>query len=452
METRMTTFGTKITLIALCLVGLGCDAKEPEPRSENPGLSARPKNILLMIGDGMGPEQIRAGRLFARNGELALDRVDASPGMMTTHEASGEITDSAAAATALATGHKTHNYAIAVDVDGSSLETSLERAKASGMATGILTSVYIVDATPGVWAAHAADRGSYAEIAIQQARAGVDVILGGGRSYYLPEGEVGTGGPDLIEELVAGGYEFVETAQELATSKTPDGRILGLFSDEELTYALDRQQHPGLEEPSLAQMTAKAIEVLREDPDGFFLMVEGGTIDWRGHDRDAAGVVQEMLAFDNAVAVALGFAASSDDTLLVITADHETGDMDFGADPNLRFIAGTRATTEFIQGAIDREELTAEEALFNYAGIGDTWPELTDEESAAIEKFGMNGIADVLSARAGVTWGWSGSETAGHTAQKIPIYALGPGSDLFDGDDLDNTDVGRLLLDAVTAD
>jgi alkaline phosphatase len=378
--------------------------------------------------------------------------MDTHPGLMTTHNASGEITDSAAAATALATGHKTHNYAISVDVDGNPLETALERAEAGGMATGILSSVYIVDATPGVWASHAADRGSYAEIAVQQARAGVEVILGGGRSNYLPEGEGGTGGPDLIEELIGAGYEFVDTAIALAASKAPKGRLLGLFSESEMTYALDRHLDANLKEPTLAQMTAKAIEVLREDPDGFFLMVEGGAIDWRCHERDAAGVVQEMLAFDDAIAVAVGFAAENSDTLLIVTADHETGGMDFGQGPNTRFIASTTATTEFIWDVIEREEMTASAALLAYASIGDLWPTLTDQELAAIEAFGVNGVADVLSARAGVSWGWSGQEDAEHTDQKIPVYALGPGSDAFDGDDLDNTDVGRGIFDAVSVD
>ena len=448
----MAVLGKRFVFIVLFLAGLGCDAKEPEQANTDQEASARPTNIIVMIGDGMGTEQIRAGRLFAPKGELALDRMDARPGLMTTHSASGKTTDSAAAATALATGHKTHNYAIAVDVDGNPLETSLEHAKAGGMATGILSSVYIVDATPGVWAAHATDRGSYAEIAVQQARAGVEVILGGGRENYLPEGERGTGGPDLIEELIGAGYEFVDTANALAASKTPDGRLLGLFSESELTYALDRQHDANLREPTLAQMTAKAIEVLRGDPDGFFLMVEGGAIDWRGHERDAAGVVQEMLAFDDAIAVAVGFAAEDNDTLLIVTADHETGDMDFGQNPNTRFIASITATTEFIWNVIEREEMTASEALLAYASIGDLWPALTDPELAAIEAFGVNGVADVLSAREGVSWGWSGKEDAGHTNQKIPVYALGPGSEVFDGDDLDNTDVGRLIFDAVPVD
>ena len=420
------------------------------------------RNVILMIGDGMGPAQLELARRFAADGVLAMDRLDASPGWMTTHNVEGGITDSAAAGTALATGVKTRNGAISM-VPGPRnpaalvpVETAWERAEAAGKSTGILSSVYLVDATPGVWAAHATSRYDHRQIALQQAAdnpAGdVDVLLGAGRRHYLPQPGEADGGRNLVEELQAAGYQLVRSERELLAASAPRDKLLGFFGNDHLTYALNRPLDESLTEPSLAQMTRKALEVLRRNPKGFFLVVEGGAIDWRGHERDSAGVLREMQAFDAAVAVARDFAAADGKTLLVVTADHETGGLALPADPaalNRAFLAGIRATSDYIWQAI-REGATLERAMQTYAGIGDAWPPLCREEKRRIESCeDGQGIADVLSARAGVSWKWSGCEGGQHTSAKIPIFASGPGAERLDAAGLDNTDVGKLLLEVL---
>jgi alkaline phosphatase len=425
-----------------------------------------PRNVILMIGDGMGPAQLELARRFAADGRLVMDRLDSSPGFATTHNSLGEITDSAAAATALATGRKTRNGAISMVPDPGDpsnpeafvpVETAWERAEAGGKTTGILSSVYLADATPGVWAAHSTNRYNHREIALQQAAdnpAGdVEVLLGAGRPHYLPQDADGNGDRNLIEELRGAGYEIVRDERELLAATAPNGKLLGLFGDDAMTYVLNRPLEKNLSEPTLAQMTGKALEILGRNPEGFFLVVEGGAIDWRGHERDPAGVLREVQAFDAAVAVALDFATRGGDTLLIVTADHETGGLALPSGPDAlsrEFLAGIRATSDFIWEEI-QGGMALERAMQTYAGIGDAWPVLTRQEKRRIESCeDGQGIADVWSARAGLTWGWSGCESGHHTPAKVPVFASGPGAEQFDGSELDNTDIGKLLFDAVS--
>ena len=444
-----------VSIVAgLCLgVGIG--------RSTPMSAVVPPTNVILMIGDGMGPAQVDLARRFAAGGVLAMDRLDASPGRMAHDNIYGEVTDSAASATAMATGRKTYNGAMSVDVAGNPLETVWERAEVRGKATGILSSVFLIDATPGVWAAHATDRYQYSTIAGRQALGigtwegrldGVEVLLGAGASYYKPQGANGTGDLDLIDELKDRGYEFVRKAAELSRATAPEGRLLGFFGGATMTLALDRPLKQGLTEPTLAEMTAKALTIVSRDPDGFFLVVEGGAIDWTAHKGDVAGTLREVQAFDEAIEVARRFAAAHGSTLLVVTADHETGGLDLGPNPDLEFIAGVRATVDRIWGAIEGG-MTIDAAMRTYAGIGDVWPALSARERESIRSCGDPlGVADVLNARAGVGWGWSGCAGAHHTRTRVPVFAAGPGADRFDRADLENTDIGMLLFEAVGAD
>ncbi len=424
--------------------------------AQEPG---QPRNIILMIGDGMGPEQVELARRFA-GGVLAMDRLDPSPGLMWHDNIFGEVTDSAASATAMATGQKTANGYISVDIAGNPLETVWEVAEARGMSTGIVSSVFIIDATPGVWAVHTVSRYDYSNIAKQQALGlgtwegrldGVEVLLGAGAAYYKPQGANGTGDLNLINELKSRGYEYVRKASELNRATAPANRLLGHFGGVAMTYVLDRPLKRGLTEPTLAEMTAKALEIVSRDADGFFLVVEGGAIDWTAHKLDVAGTLHEVIAFDEAIEVARSFAAADGRTLLIVTADHETGGLALGANPNLEFIGGIRATVDVIWRAIEGG-MTIEAAMRTYAGIGDVWPALSSAEVEAIRSCADPlGIADVLNARARVGWGWTDCEGGHHTGTQVPVYAAGPGSAQLDRFDLDNTDIGKLLLVAAGA-
>lgn len=283
-----------------------------------------PRNIILFIGDGMGLAQVTAARISLGhpNASLAMDSMRYAA-LVKTHSAdvegsSGVITDSAAAATAMATGHKTKNGMLGVLPDGRSVRSILEAARSQGRSTGLVTTVTITHATPAGFAAKVASRGDEAEIAVQLLERRVDVLLGGGEAFFLPQSAAGSKRKDdrnLLDEARAAGYRVVRTREELAGAT--DGRILGLFHPSYLQGSAA--------EPSLAEMTQAALRVLSRNRKGFFLMVEGGQIDGACHANDAPAAVKQTLEFDAAVAVGLEFARKHGDTLVIVTADHETG-------------------------------------------------------------------------------------------------------------------------------
>ncbi len=296
-----------------------------------PALSAEsPIRVILFIGDGMGEAQRTAARWYAlgQSGQLAMDRL-AYNSWARTASADNPVTDSAAAATALATGVKTNNGRVAMTPDGAApLTTILELAQPHGLAVGLVTTVQMAHATPASFAAHVPNRNQAAEIAAQMLGRGVNALLGGGEDEFLPVTATGqypeagerTDGRDLITEATAAGYTYVWDAAGLsAVDPAATLQLLGLFSDEEMP------RPPAA--PALSEMTAKAIAVLAQDPDGFFLMVEGGQIDWACHANDAARAITETLDFDAAVEIGLDFAATTDNTLVIVTGDHETGGM-----------------------------------------------------------------------------------------------------------------------------
>ncbi|MDI6857404.1 MAG: alkaline phosphatase [Dehalococcoidia bacterium] len=307
--------------ILLALALAACDSDDNEDGGAVGQETAA--SVILLIGDGMGVSHRAAARLYSGE-ELVMDGLPVA-GMAKTGPADKLVTDSAAAATALATGVKTVNGALAVDADGEPLTTLLEMAQAAGKKTGLVTDERLVDATPAAFACHNADRSDYLNIAVDMLDHEVDVLLGGGEDYFLPAGDAGcfpddgdrTDGVDLIEQAEAKGYETVCSETELAAlDLSAVEKLLGTFGD----YEMERPYSP-----TLADMTSAALAVLSKAPDGFFLMVEGGMIDDAAHRNDALNTLGDVLAFDEAVRVALAFQAEHPDTLVIVTADHATG-------------------------------------------------------------------------------------------------------------------------------
>ena len=296
--------------------------------SGTPTDGPRPENVILFIGDGMGQAHRTAARWSAsgQNGTLTMNALPAK-GQARTASANNPVTDSAAAATALSTGVKTNNGVIGQDPGGNPLTTILERAQARGMAVGLVTNTHMAHATPAAFAAHVPSRYMMTEIARQLLASEVDVLLGGGEDDFLPTTATGcypqsgerTDGHDLIAEATAAGYAYVcDRAALVALPPTSTTRLLGLFADKGMARPFA---------PSLAEMTQKAIAILSQDPDGFFLMVEGGQIDWAAHDNEAANVISDTLGLNAAVAAAQTYAATATHTLIIVAADHETGGM-----------------------------------------------------------------------------------------------------------------------------
>lgn len=262
-----------------------------------------PKNIILFIGDGMGLSQVTAGK--AVKGKLEMERCPVT-GFVTTWSANSLVTDSAAAATALSTGVKTRNGALGVTPDGKPLKNVVECAEEKGKATGVAVVCSLTHATPAGFIVHVTARGQAEEIAKQIADSDVDVLFGGGLNHFSPSL------PELQKKM-----PVALTAEEFRKIGTPE-KAAALLAAEHPPYAAQR-------EVSLKELTQKAIDILSQDKDGFFLLVEGSQIDWAGHKRDGTNMVLEVVDFDNAVGAGLDFAEKNGETLVIITADHETG-------------------------------------------------------------------------------------------------------------------------------
>ncbi len=277
------------------------------------------RNVILLIGDGMGLSETTLAHLIAGGavGKLHLERLPVT-GIVWTNASDTLVTDSAAASTALAGGVRTKKGVIGLSPEGGRVLTLSEAAKQKGMATGLVVTSSITDATPAGFVAHVPSRRDEIDIALDMRKSGTDILLGGGRSYWIPESVPGgkrKDGRDLIAELEALGYGIPRNAEELAVAK--ESKLLGLFENDALTTLPP--------EPSLASMTAKAIEILAKNKKGFFLMVEGSEIDFAGHKHDSGEVVRQTLLFDMAVKTAMEFAEKDGLTLVIVIADHETG-------------------------------------------------------------------------------------------------------------------------------
>ncbi len=290
-----------------------------------------PKKVIFMIGDGMGIAQVYAG-MVANNNHLALEQC-AYSGFSKTYSASNFTTDSGAGGTALACGVKTKNGMIGMNADSVQIQSILEQASNNGLATGIVVACSVTHATPASFIAHQVNRNMYDEIATDFLNTNIDVFIGGGRKYF----EERSDNRNLTEELKAKKYQVVYNINDVKSAKT--GKLAGLL------YA---DQNPGMPERGnmLPEATMAAIRILNINPKGFFMMIEGSQIDWAAHDNNSEQVVKEMLDFDNTIGQVIDFARKDGNTLVIITADHETGGLallggKFGSD-NLKAVFTTK--------------------------------------------------------------------------------------------------------------
>lgn len=430
-------------------------------------LAGQAKNIILMIGDGMGPTHFGAGWLYSNRilgKELHMVEVMKSgrTAYVVNDTADAIVTESAAAATQISCGVRVPARAVGMGPDGKTpCQTVLELARAKGMGTGLVTTSGITDATPAAFAAHVPHRSDEASVAEQELRLGVDVLLGGRKQFFLPEAGGGKrkDGRDLLEEARRAGYVVVGTASELKQTAGP--KILGLFNMGNMAYEIDRAR---TSEPSLAQMTAKTLEVLVSNPKGFFAMIEGGRIDHAAHRNDAAATIQDTVAFDEAVGAALDFQRRNPDTLLIVTADHETGGMALighskdskeyiGID--LTAIQKARASFEVIADELGKNPTPEKirDLVKRYLAI-----EITEDEAKIVAEdiipkldpknysyATLHSLAFVL--RPYLRVGWA-SQT--HTASPLFAFGSGPGSEELVGF-RHNTELFRVMKSALDA-
>ena len=277
-----------------------------------PTAKRQPKNIILMIGDGMGLAQLYSG-MTANGGHLFIENFT-NCGFSKTYSSDNYVTDSAAGGTALSSGTKTYNGAIGVDPDKKPIPNIRELAEKSGLKTGLVSTSAITHATPASFIAHVDSRGSYEDIAADFLKTNIDVFIGGGQKNF----EARKDGRNLSKELKDKGYQVQYTIEDI--QKVKSGKLAGFTAPEHNKPMPERGE-------MLVPATQTAITLLSQSAKGFFLMVEGSEIDFLAHENKTPGVVLETLDFDRAIGAALKFAAANGETLIIVTADHETGGM-----------------------------------------------------------------------------------------------------------------------------
>ncbi|MBV7314071.1 alkaline phosphatase [Shewanella sp. NIFS-20-20] len=412
------------------------------PISQAQGLNqlpARPKNIIIMIGDGMGPAYTSAYRFY--RDEPASEEVEETVfnrllvGNASTFPAkvSGYVTDSAAAATALATGVKTYNGAISVDSNQQPLTTLFEQAKQRGMATGIAVTSQINHATPAAFLSHNPSRKNYDELAESYLQAGADVLLGGGLRYF----------PDALRaQFAAQGYQVLVSMDDL--DKVNQGKVLGLFADVQLPWALDEPDGQ-----RLSKMTAKALALLSQHSQGFVLLVEGSLIDWAGHNNDIAALLGEMHEFANAIEVAEQFVRQHPETLLVVTADHDTGGLTLGRDGLYQWDPSLLRALSMTPASLAQRLIAFQSSpeLSWRDELASLWPTpLTAAQFTQLSNARMQGqqaleraINKLIDSQTHTGW-----TSVGHTGVDVQVFATGAGANVFNGHQ-DNTDIAIKL-------
>lgn len=270
----------------------------------------RPRNIILMVGDGMSLAAM-ATAWTANRGRLNIENCPVA-GLAKTYSANRLLTDSAAAATAFATGHKAENGHLGLDAGGSPHASILEIARRHGLSAGLVATCSILDATPAAFVAKKDDRHQWADIAAQYAASGVDFVCGGGRAGFTRRQDE----KDLAQVLAGAGYQLPRTVAELQTISR--GKVFALIADNDLPAPSERGD-------ALTRAAQKAIELLGANPRGFFLMIEGSLIDDGGHENRLERMMDEIHDFDRTAGAVLRWAAADGETLVVITSDHETG-------------------------------------------------------------------------------------------------------------------------------
>lgn len=441
------------------------------------------KYVIYFIGDGMAIANVTAAQWY--HGKMLTMNSFPNMGITTTHSSDSVITDSAAAATALGCGQKTYSGAIGVDPEHRHVKSVAEMAKEKGLKVGIVTSVSIDHATPACFYAHVPNRSQYYDIDIALAESGFDFFGGGGMKDPTDKKKKSKAFKGDARELAKkNGYKIVTNRADFLKIKPGDGKILAwnawLPDGDALPYTLDQTD----KDVTLAEWTEKAIEML-DNPKGFFLMVEGGKIDWANHANDAASSIKDLLAFDQAIQKGVDFAKKHPgETLVVTTADHECGGLTVG-------FAGTKYDSH--HAILSKQNMShrifTDELLKEYkakaagkAKFADMEPIITkhfglkfegdpkkdllvlqDFEAAQLKEAfnkSMGGekitpaayliygtydplavtITHVLNQKAGL-----GYTSYSHTGAPVQTTAMGVGAEIFNGY-YDNTDVAKKIM------
>ena len=444
------------------------------------------KYVFYFIGDGMALSQINSTEIFkgTQNGNGPMGRQPMNftafshQGVQRTQSADTFITESAAAGTALATGNKTNNDILGMDPTKSvKFKTMAEMAKEKGMKVGIVSSVSLDHATPGAFYAHQPTRKNYYEIGQEMINSNFDYFAGGG--LLAPTGKK-KDQPNLLDIAKQKGYQVALSIEEIQKIGRGSGKTIAiapnLAAEEAMSYEIDRG-----EKVSLAEFTRKGIEVL-DNQNGFFMMVEGGKVDWACHANDAATTVKDVMAFEEAIAEALKFYAKHpDETLIVVTGDHETGGMTIGFattayDTHFQYLQNQKTSfTAFDDviselkenGATFEDAMAKVEELYGLTikegealsltatdveSLRKAWnvamgTQEIDKAEASLLYGGYNpfsmAVSHIMNNKAGLSY-----TSYAHTGLQIPVYAYGVGAEKFSGL-YDNTGIFTRTMDAM---
>ena len=428
----------------------------------------QPKYVFYFIGDGMGPSHVLGTELYLgeKNGvigrpqKLCFTQFPITA-FVTTFSASNGVTDSAASGTALATGNKTNNGHLGVTPDGSAVYSVAHAAQQAGYAVGVSTTVCINHATPGAFYAHQPSRNNYPQIAKEMLTAGYDFYAGGDPVCSNEERTA------LYSKAEEDGYAIARGYSDYKTKRNSSKMMLYQKNvSTELPYTIDRTT----DDLTLAQITEAGIDFLmNKKKKGFFFMVEGGKIDYASHDNDAATMMHEVLDFNAAIEVALDFYQKhKDETLIIVTADHETGGIVLGYNGaytlNLKALSGQNVSEDELEnilistannGALTwnnvKEILTRNMGLWDEAKIDDkqasTLKKIFDEAVAAenneVRDSKLRNLANqakyLVSRTAAISWA-----SGNHSGTFVPLFAIGKGAEQFMGV-LDNTDIPQII-------
>lgn len=462
----------KLSLITLTLTSLlsACGGQSSSQVAQS--TNNAPKNIIMVVADGMGPSYPAAFRNY--NDDPSTPLIEQTifdktlVGSSSTYPASGfetekdqqgnvisvaealsnsYVTDSAASATALATGFKTYNGAIGVDVDKQPLATVLEWAKSTNKKTGIAVTSQIVHATPASYIAKNESRRNYDAIANDyfdlkiEGKFKADVMLGGGTKYFLREDR------NLKDEFVASGYQYIDSLSQLNTLE-PNKPVLGLFSDVSMPVALDSS-----DKTHLTSMTKAAVKQL-ENENGFFLLVEASQVDWGGHSNDIAYSMAEMVDLAATMNFLYDYVQKNPDTLVVLTADHNTGGFSIGHDGIYKwqpeYLKHLKASPRKMAEQLANKIITIAEVsnLIGFSLNDAEIQQLADvslvinnsDDVKALSKNYYKAVTNIIDNRTGSGW-----TSSGHTGVDVPVYAFGQGYNEFSGFQ-DNTDIAKKLF------
>jgi alkaline phosphatase len=476
-----------LLLLAAVLTGLTAQAV-----GENQGATAvsietqaKPKYVFMFIGDGMSHVQINAAQILKgsnEKGNLSLKPLTFTEfpvvGLQTTFDATSFCPDSASTATSLSSGYKTHSGTIGLGIDkqmvGKTIAEQVKQQK--GWKVGLVSTVTLNHATPAAYYAHVPSRNSYYDIGVQMVASGFD-YFGGGAISKPDDG----GRKSIYNLLLEAGYLVTDSKSQILNLTSASGKVYAqnprLQDSGSMPYAMDMNEN----DVSLAQFVQKGIDVLN-NPEGFFMMVESGKIDWACHANDAAAEIYDLLAFDQAITVALDFAkAHPEETLIVVTGDHETGGMTIGyagtgyntaldilynqklsyvafdekfsklqqANPTMGFNQAL-ALVEADFGLVAPGKSTANKALvlsdLEYAKLEAAFKQAmlpSKQRDGSDQAYLLYGgynpfsvtLTHILNNKAGIGW-----TSYSHTGTPVGVYAYGSGSELFSGS-YDNTEV-----------